>query len=184
MRDDDHLIGLVSVFAPFSLISIGGGIGVLSGIQHEIVAVRGWISAQDFVQLFAISRASPGPGTMIATLIGWRVSGWMGAAVATLAFFLPSSLVCYAAFRLSNAHRQKAWHRAFRHGLAPVGTGLVISSVIAIVQLADGGPLTLMIAFSSAAAVVLLPRLPVPIVLLGGAGTALLHHLALIGSVR
>ena len=68
---DDHLFGLAAVLVPFSLISIGGGVGVLSGIQHEIVDVRGWISAQDFVHLFAISRASPGPGTMIATLIGW-----------------------------------------------------------------------------------------------------------------
>ena len=178
---DDHLIGLIAVLAPFSLISIGGGISVLSGIQHEIVAVRGWISAQDFVQLFAISRAAPGPGTMIATLIGWQISGWTGAIVATLAFFVPSSLVCYAVFRLSNAHREKAWHRAFRQGLAPVGTGLVISSVIAIVQLSDGGLLTLMIAFSSAIIVVLLPRLPVPIILISGAAFATLYHLTTIG---
>ncbi len=175
---DDHLIGLMAVFVPFSLISIGGGIGVLSGIQHEIVTVRGWISAQEFVQLFAISRASPGPGTMIATLIGWKISGWLGAAVATLAFFLPSSLLCYTVFRLSNAHREKAWHRAFRQGLAPVGTGLVISSVIAILQLSDGGVSTIAIAILSAVVVVVLPRLPVPLFLLGGAGLTMAYHLA------
>ncbi len=175
---DDHLIGLMAVFVPFSLISIGGGIGVLSGIQHEIVTVRGWISAQEFVQLFAISRASPGPGTMIATLIGWKISGWLGAAVATLAFFLPSSLLCYTVFRLSNAHREKAWHRAFRQGLAPVGTGLVISSVIAILQLSDGGVLTIAIAILSAVVVVVLPRLPVPLFLLGGAGLTTAYHIA------
>lgn len=175
---DDHLIGLMAVFVPFSLISIGGGIGVLSGIQHEIVTVRGWISAQEFVQLFAISRASPGPGTMIATLIGWKISGWLGAAVATLAFFLPSSLLCYTVFRLSNAHREKAWHRAFRQGLAPVGTGLVISSVIAILQLSDGGVLTIATAILSAVVVVVLPRLPVPLFLLGGAGLTMAYHIA------
>lgn len=175
---DDILIGLAAVFVPFSLISIGGGIGVLSGIQHEIVAVRGWIGAQEFVQLFAISRASPGPGTMIATLIGWRVSGWLGATVATLAFFLPSSLLCYGVFRLSNAHREKAWHRAFRQGLAPIGTGLVISSVIAILQLSDGGLLTMALAFITAILVILLPRLPVPLFLLAGAAVAVACHLA------
>lgn len=174
--NDDRLIGLIAVFVPFSLISIGGGIGVLSGIQHEVVAVRGWLSGQDFVQLFAISRASPGPGTMIATLIGWRTAGWLGAIIATLAFFLPSSLLCYAVFRLSNAHRDKAWHRAFRQGLAPIGTGLVISSVIAILQLSDGGPLPLVIACLSALLVVLAPRLPVPLFLLGGASFALACH--------
>jgi chromate transporter len=176
---DDHLVGLLAVFVPFSLISIGGGISVLSGIQHEIVAVRGWLTAQDFVQLFAISRASPGPGTMIATLIGWQISGWLGAVVATLAFFLPSSLLCYGVFRLSNAHREKAWHRAVRQGLAPVGTGLVISSVIAILQLSDGGLLTILLAALSAILVVVVPRVPIPLFLLCGAGLAVMYRTAM-----
>jgi chromate transporter len=171
---DDHLSGLAAVFVPFSLISIGGGVGVLSGIQHEIVDVRGWISAQDFVHLFAISRASPGPGTMIATLIGWEVAGWIGAIVATLAFFLPSSLLCYAAFRLSNTHREKTWHRAFRQGLAPIGTGLIFSSVIAILQMSGGGLMAFGLAALSAVLLIYLPKLPVPIFLLGGAGLAVL----------
>ena len=176
---DDHLIGLAAVFVPFSLISIGGGVGVLSGIQHEIVDVRGWISAQDFVHLFAISRAAPGPGTMIATLISLDIAGWIGAIVATLAFFLPSSLFCYAVFRLSNSHREKTWHRAFRQGLAPIGTGLIISSVIAILQMSGGGFLAIGLAVLSAILLVLLPKLPAPIFLLGGAGVAVFCHLAI-----
>ncbi len=176
---DDLLLGLILVLVPFSLISIGGGLGVLAGIQHEIVAVHGWISAQDFVQLFAISRASPGPGTMIATLIGWQIAGWAGAVVATLAFFLPSSLVCWAVFRLSNAHREKAWHRALREGLAPVGTGLVIASVIAILRLSGNGFLGILLAGLSATMLIFAPRLPVPLFLLAGAGLALAwEHLA------
>ena len=174
---EDHLIGLAAVLVPFSLISIGGGVGVLSGIQHEIVDVRGWISAQDFVQLFTISRASLGPGTMIATLIGWQISGWLGAVVATLAFFLPSSLLCYGVFRLSNAHREKAWHRALREGLAPIGTGLVISSVIAILQLSGSGILGIGLAALSAILLIVLPRLPVPVFLLGGAALSFIYHM-------
>ena len=76
---------------------------------------------------------------MLGTLIGWKVAGWAGAIVATLALYLPSSLLCYGVLKATNAHRDKKWHRAAREGLAPVGTGLVIAGVIAIFRLSGGG---------------------------------------------
>ena len=66
MRDDLPL-ALLLVFVPFSLLSIGGGASVLAGIQHEVVDVHHWVTAREFVDLFALSRAAPGPGTMLAT---------------------------------------------------------------------------------------------------------------------
>ena len=112
---------LVAVFVPFSLTSIGGGPSVFAGIQHQAVDVHHWASAREFVDLFAISRAAPGPGSMLVTLIGWKVAGWWGALVATLALFVPSSLLCYGVARVWNRHRGKRWHTALEQGLAPVG---------------------------------------------------------------
>ena len=36
---------------------------------------------------------------MLATLIGWKVAGWAGAAIATLALFVSSSLLTFAVVR-------------------------------------------------------------------------------------
>ena len=130
-----RFIALVLVFVPLSLLSIGGGSAIIAAIQHEAVVVRGWIDSREFINLFAIARAAPGPGTMLGTLIGWKVAGWAGAVVATLALYLPSSLLCYGVLKATNSHRDKKWHRAAREGLAPVGTGLVIAGVIAIFRL-------------------------------------------------
>ena len=80
---------------------------------------------------------------------------------------------------ISNSHREKTWHRAFRQGLAPIGTGLIISSVIAILQMSGGGFLAIGLAVLSAILLVLLPKLPAPIFLLGGAGVAVFCHLAI-----
>ena len=104
MRDNPYL-ALMAVFVPFSLTSIGGGPSVFAGIQHQAVDVHHWVSAREFVDLFAISRAAPGPGSMLVTLIGWKVAGWWGALVATLALFVPSSLLCYGVARVWNRHR-------------------------------------------------------------------------------
>ncbi|MGF6157389.1 chromate transporter [Ensifer sp. KUDG1] len=167
MRDDAYL-GLLAVFIPFSLISIGGGASIISGMEGEVVRARAWLSSREFVELFAISRAAPGPGTMLATLVGWKIAGWGGAVVASLALFVPSSLLCYGVFRLTSAHREKAWHRAMREGLAPVGTGLIIAGVLSILQLSGAVGFTAAAAAAAAAAVTGVPRMPIPLIIAGG----------------
>ena len=89
---ENALWSLIVVFVPFSLVSIGGGPSIFAGIQHQSVEVYHWVTAREFVDLFAIARAAPGPGSMLVTLLGWKVAGWTGAIVATLALFVPSSL--------------------------------------------------------------------------------------------
>ena len=177
---DDTLIGLIFVFVPLSLLSIGGGSAIIAAIQHEAVVVRGWIDSREFINLFAIARAAPGPGTMLGTLLGWKVAGWAGAIVATLALYLPSSLLCYGVLKATNSHRDKKWHRAAREGLAPVGTGLVIAGVIAIFRLSGGGVLGAGIAGASAAVLLLAPRFPTLAVLGLGAAAPFLGKLVML----
>jgi len=104
---DDLPLALIAVFVPFSLVSIGGGISVMAGIQHEVVDVRHWVTPRDFVDLFAISRAAPGPGSMLSTLIGWHMMGWTGAIITTLSLFVPSSRLAAGRRRLDPAHRRR-----------------------------------------------------------------------------
>jgi chromate transporter len=94
--------------------------------------VLGWLTPQEFGELFAIARVTPGPGSMLATLIGFKVAGIAGAAVTTLALFLPSSLICFAVARVWNRYRGRPWHQAFEDGLAPIGAGLLFAGVVAV----------------------------------------------------
>jgi chromate transporter len=170
----DTLVAIALVFIPFSLTSIGGGGAIVAGIQHETVSVHAWVNSREFLDLFAVSRAAPGPGMMLATVIGWRVAGWLGALVATLALFVPSSVLCYSVFKLTNNHRDKKWHRAMREGLAPVGIGLIIAGVLSLFRLADGGIVAILIAGLSCAILFWAPRFPVLAVLALGGLTAVL----------
>lgn len=150
---DDTLLTLIAVFVPFSLMSIGGGSAVIAGIHKEAIDVHHWITPREFVDLFAVSRAAPGPGSMLSTLIGWKVAGWPGAIATTLALIAPSSLLCYAMVKLTNSHREKKWHRAMREGIAPVGVGLTIAGSLTIFRLSGGGILPAGIAIISTAIV-------------------------------
>jgi chromate transporter len=74
--DDNILLRLLVVFAPLSLLSLGGGQAIVAEIHAQSVEINHWVTNQQFANLYAISRAAPGPSTLIAALIGWRAGGF------------------------------------------------------------------------------------------------------------
>jgi chromate transporter len=177
MKSED-LLALVVVLAPFSLAAIGGGPSIFGPLQHETVDVRHWLTARDFIDLFAVARAAPGPATMIAALIGWRVAGLAGALVATLAIFIPSSVLCFAVAKVWNAYRGHRWHSALEQGLAPVAAGLIFAGGFAIFQISETGAIGALVAGGAVAALIMRPRLHPFIPLLAGAAIFVLVALA------
>jgi len=71
----DTLIRIFTIIAPLSLASFGGASSIYAPMQHEVVDIEKWITAREFLDLFAISRAMPGPGSLFCTLVGWQVAG-------------------------------------------------------------------------------------------------------------
>jgi chromate transporter len=131
------LVALVLVFAPLSLVSIGGGPATLAEMQHQAVAVHAWVTQREFADLFAISRAAPGPGALLATLIGWRASGWLGALTVSFAFFFPSSVLVCVAGHYWGRWRGSAWHAAVEEGFIPITGGLVLAGALAVLRSGD-----------------------------------------------
>ena len=134
--NETRFIALVLVFAPLSLLSFGGGQAIVADMQHQVVDVRHWLSGPQFADLFALSRAAPGPSTLIAALIGWQVAGFLGAVVATLAIYIPSSFVVYGAVRWWHASKDSPWRGALERGLTPVAVGLVFAGALAVLEAA------------------------------------------------
>jgi chromate transporter len=135
MRDNVYLT-LIAILAPLSLASIGGATSIYAPLQHQTVDTLHWLTPREYLDLFAIARMAPGPSSMLAALIGWKVAGIAGAAIATVAIYLPSSLLCYAIARVWHQHRGKPWHRACEAGLTPVAAGLVLAGALTLLRLA------------------------------------------------
>ncbi|MBZ5668835.1 MAG: chromate transporter [Acidobacteriia bacterium] len=134
---DNRLIALALVFAPLSLVSFGGGQAIIADMQHQTVDIQHWMTGREFVDVFALSRAAPGPSTLIVALIGWQVAGFFGAVAATLAIYVPSSLVVYGAVRWWHASKDSPWRAVVERGLAPVAVGLVFAGALAVLQAAQ-----------------------------------------------
>lgn len=130
---------LLRVFAPLSLLTIGGGQSIIADIQQQTVSSHQWLSQEQFLDDFAISKASPGPNIMMVPLIGWQVAGLAGAVVAALGIFLPSTLLFYL---VAHAWRMQAfdrWRDRLARGLAPVSVGLVLAGTWSIMVTNGGG---------------------------------------------
>jgi chromate transporter len=70
MRDDKLLLTIFLIMVPLSFLSIGGGASIIAPLQNQTVNVHQWMTSREFIDIFAISRAAPGPGSIFATLIG------------------------------------------------------------------------------------------------------------------
>lgn len=132
--DDAKLLNLVLLCIPLSLVSFGGGQSIIAGLQHQTVDVLGMLTPRAFTDFYAISRAAPGPGTLILALIGWHLDGLVGALVATLAIFLPSSLLVCICGSIWHRHRASPWIIAAERGLAPVAAGLIFAGGYTVAQ--------------------------------------------------
>ena len=172
MRDGfpGTLVTLFAVFAPLSLLSFGGGNATIADIAHQSVAVRHWTSDREFADLFALSRAAPGPGSMLCALIGWKAGGVAGAVVATVAFYLPASFVLFVAAKVWGRWRGSVWHQAVERGIAPIAAGLFLSGGLAVLRVAPAGFAAWVAAGLATAVLLYRPRLhPVPLLMVSGA---------------
>ncbi|MBV7483441.1 chromate transporter [Bordetella sp. BOR01] len=133
------LWSLWAVFAPLSLVTIGGGQTTVAEIHRQVVDVHQWMTAQDFLNTFAIARLAPGPGSLLVTLIGWNVAGFWGAVVATLAIFAPTAFLIYGVAYLWRRHPGARWQLALEAGLRPIAAGMILAAVYVLFMSLEGG---------------------------------------------
>jgi chromate transporter len=136
---------LFLTFAALSPLAFGGGNTILPEMQRQVVSVHHWLSASDFVVLYALAQAAPGPNMLVATLIGWRVAGLGGALAATFGLCLPSSLLTFAIAGLWWRFREASWRRWIQAALVPVTVGLVGAGAAVIAAETARGPLAAVI---------------------------------------
>lgn len=137
MNDDASPLALFTHFALLSLVSFGGIGALLPEIHRYVVESHGWLTSRQFTDAYAIGQASPGPNMMYLALIGWLVSGWIGAVAVTAGLVLPPALVTLALLRLEARHPDSRVSRVVRRGLAPITIGLVLASGLTLVRAID-----------------------------------------------
>jgi len=119
------VIELFVQFAALSPFAVGGVGAVLPAMQQLAVARQGWMEADEFTQLVAVSQAAPGPNVLVAALVGWKVAGLGGALAALAGFCLPAAALAWWAGGLWERLRRAHPSSRLAHALLPVALGLV-----------------------------------------------------------
>ncbi|MGO8738455.1 chromate transporter [Rhodoblastus sp.] len=157
---DHALAELFLRFAGVSLLAVGGATAALPEAQRQIVTQAHWMSAEKFAETFAIAQVLPGPNVIVFSLLGWRLAGFAGLVVATVAILAPASLLAFAAARALRRAGEAPWLARLKRALTPLAVGLMAANGYLLARGADSGPFAALVTLASAAFVALSPRSP------------------------
>ena len=124
-------------FFQISLFSIGGGYAAMPLIQSQVVEQHGWLTMQQFIDIFTISQMTPGPiGINAATFVGTKVAGLPGAVCATVGFVFPSVIIVLILAHLFFKYGDIGPVRGILNGLRPAVVALICSAGLSFIFLA------------------------------------------------
>lgn len=139
------IIQLALTFGFLSLMAVGGGTAVLPEMQ-TLLTQQFDINHTQFVHIYSIGQVAPGPNMLMVLIIGFKVAGILGAGAVLLAFFVPSSVLCFYMGRIWNHFSNNPWRRAVQNALEPISIGLMASGVYAVAKASIVNPATLVLA--------------------------------------
>lgn len=131
---------LFITFFQIGLFGFGGGYGMLSLIQTEVVHNHQWLTTSEFTDIVAISQMTPGPiGVNCATYCGYTavhnaghgyLMAILGSATATFALVLPSLILMIAISRMFLKYMHSKTVTSMFLGLRPVVIGLLAAAAL------------------------------------------------------
>ncbi len=122
---------LFLTFFKIGLFTFGGGYAMLPLLQDEIVRRNRWASDEELMDYYSVGQCTPGIiAVNVATFIGYKLHGWFGGVMATVAIILPSFIIIclIAAILLRFMHNTWLIH-AFA-GIRIVVAALIFNTLI------------------------------------------------------
>ena len=134
------LLKLFLTFFKIGMFSFGGGYGILSVMQGEIVTRNGWLSMAEFTDIVAISQMTPGPISInMATYVGYSIINntmnsqplaIAASLITSLALMLPSLILMTIISRYLLKYSKGPTVNAIFSVLRPTVVGLIASAAL------------------------------------------------------
>lgn len=113
------------VFLKIGTFCFGGGIVIIPLVEQDVVVNYGWLTKTEFIDAVTLSQVTPGPVVISATFIGYKVSGILGAVVATISVILPSFVMICLATEAIKRFRQNKVLAGFLRGARLAVLGMI-----------------------------------------------------------
>src|SRR5439155_13476309 len=129
MNDNEPLqrpASLTDLFVSLTLIALQGFGGVLAIVQREMVEKRRWLTAEQFVEDWAVAQIMPGPNVVnLSLMIGDRWFGLPGAMAALAGLLALPLLLVLALAVLQDRFADSPQVAGALRGMAAVSAGLI-----------------------------------------------------------
>ncbi len=145
-------LSLFITFFEIGLFGFGGGYGMLSLIQTEVVHNHHWVTTGEFTDIVAISQMTPGPvGINSATYCGYTAvhnAGYgemmsvLGSLTATVALILPSLILMILIAKLFVKYVNTTPVKNVLGGLRPAVVGLLGAATLLLLSTENFGALS------------------------------------------
>lgn len=131
-------------FFKIGLFGFGGGYGMLSLIQNEVVEKQKWISNSEFTDIVAVSQMTPGPiGINSATYVGFkaienagmtRTEAVCGSLLASFSVMLPSFILMLLISAFFMHYKDHKSVQTVLKWLRPVVVGMLAAAVLLLLN--------------------------------------------------
>ena len=116
------LLPIFWTFFKIGAFTFGGGYAMIPLLERELIG-PGWLSAEEFLDIVAISEMTPGPiAVNSATFVGYRFFGLAGGALATLSVIAPSLILVFLFVQLLSRDRE---HSIVDRGISGIRVAIV-----------------------------------------------------------
>ena len=131
-------------FFKIGLFGFGGGYGMFSLIQNEVVEKQQWISNAEFTDIVAVSQMTPGPiGINSATYVGFkaienagmtRTGSVIGSLLASFSVMLPSFILMLLISAFFMHYKNHKSVQTVLKWLRPVVVGMLAAAVLLLLN--------------------------------------------------
>jgi chromate transporter len=119
------LLKLCWLLMVINALTIGGGFVMLPMLQKEFVENYHWLTNREFLDAIAIGQLTPGPLTVMNAVIGYKVSGLMGAVLAMVSSYLPCIIIVTLVAKFYYAYKESTIVSSSFRGIRAAVIGLL-----------------------------------------------------------
>jgi chromate transporter len=168
-------LALAWFFLKAGALIFGSGLAIVPFLREGVVEQRHWLTQRQFLDAVAMGLITPGPVVITAAFIGYIVAGFLGAAVATVAIFLPIYFGVVVPGRWFIRHKDSPAVRGFVKGATSAAAGAIAGATVVLTRGAVVDWQTAVIAVVALAFVVTFKNREPVLVLLAAVAGLLLH---------
>jgi chromate transporter len=117
--------GVLVYFLKIGALLFGSGYVLLAVLREDLVTRMHWLSESQLLDGIAVSQATPGPFFTVATFLGYVLSGWRGAGLATVGMFIPAFLYVAVTASVLPRLRKSPTASAFLNGVNAAAVALM-----------------------------------------------------------